>query len=469
MLVVVRGAWIGWLVVVMCGCDCYSSRHPGATGGDGIDSDGTDSSDADAGADAGSAVRDAGGDSGPATDGGAEDAGTDPSEPIRLDEALYAWEPHVAMDGAGNATVAWAQSDGVQSRRWEPLTGWTDTEAIGPGDSARVDFNARGDGVVLWRDSDANRTRARMWDPGAGWLVDEAIGSGQGFGEVAIDGSGNVVALFDWSYSDTDRVQTARYEPATGWSDAVLVEPYATDTRMPAIAANEAGDFVGVWTHFEGEHETLWASRWDEAAWSAASPIDSLDGTHPKVSVDGAGNGLVVASVYDDDGDFAIWGTAFPLGEIPGEPEYISSCDGTTTVAIASASDGTAFAAWEAALDVQAILYDPVTGWGDITRIDGGSGNTDLYEALRIAADDVGGATVVWSQEEEGDANLGVWVSRYVADEGWTDAVRIDPAEDGSATRPDVAVAPDGTAAVVWAFRPNGSDRSQVWAAILPP
>ncbi len=450
-------------VVVLVGCDCYSMRpggpdEPGLEGRDAAS--GEDARPPDAGADASprdaSQTGDAGGDGGVAV-----------SDPIRLDEGDYAHHPRVAMDADANAAVVWAQTDGVVARRWQADVGWTDAEALGPGDEARVDLNARGEGVALWRDMGGAATHARMWAPGAGWLVDDEIGPGDGPGEIVIDGSGNAVAVFNWGYAG-ERVESARYEPATGWTGSSPVEPEGVVARMAVVAGNERGDVVGVWTHLLGEGESLWSARWEDGAWPPSTQVGSQDLiAYPRVAVDGAGNAFAVWPNYDYyGGGPAIWTSRQEPGGDFGEPEYLGAGDGTISVAVAAASDGTAFAAWESGTDVVAARWEPVGGWGEIQNLDGRPGKTDLYEAIEVAADDAGGARVVWSQDEEG--GLGIWSSRYRAGEGWLDPLRVDPSEEGDASWPDVDVAPDGTAAVVWQLA-RARDEMEIWGAILAP
>jgi hypothetical protein len=458
------------------GCDCYSSRPTDGGDGPGLDTRDAGGEDEDGGGDdvdAGSIPTDAGTpkDAGSiddaAPDSGEFDAGPIDKGPLRLDDGDFANHPKVAMDGDGNATVVWGQRDGTAARRFEPATGWLDTEELGPGIDPHVDFNERGDGVVVWRDIDARLTYARIWSPGAGWLVDDELGPGGNFVEVAIDGDGNAIALFSSVDADgTEHVHSSRYEPATGWSAEELIDDASLYTRTGAVAVNEAGDFAAVWTRFSDVDETLWTSRWSGGAWTAASQIGSQPSVaRPRLAVAGSGDAYAIWDASEGEVGGVWTAREIASGDF-GAPEYLAEMgDGTTSVAVSAASDDSAFVAWEDGSEALSARANPGEGFGDVWNLRGPDGATDRYEAIDVAADEVGGATVAWSQDDGG--SLGIWTNRWIAGLAWGDAVRVDPVEEPDDSHwPDVDVAPDGTAAIVWQ---DADGFSGVWGVIVEP
>lgn len=471
-------ARMGWLVVLWCsGCDCYSSSQPGDDGGirdgDAAVPPRRDGGPIDAGRD--DAATDASGpDAALVLDGGDVDSGADAgagvdggvvveAEAIQLDQGI-SFGPQVAMDRDDNATVAWFGGLGVVAKRWESGA-WMETEVLGSGDDVRVDFNAGGQGVATWRDRVGQATAASLFEPGVGWLPQGAIGPGGNgsTGEVAIDGGGDVVALFDWSYSDDHRVQTVRYEPATGWSEASLLEPWDVNTRMPDVEANEAGDFAGVWTHLVVDAETIWASR-EAGRWEPPVQLSDAEGTfYPQVTLDGAGNGLIVWG-QNDGNAYSIMASWQPEGGGFAEPEVVGPFDGGLILSASTAFDGTTFVGWVGGSDARVARRDPFGGWEPAESFDLlGAGSS--VDAVAVAADEGGGAIVAWAQGEAGLYH--VFWSRYVGDDGWTDGIEVLPAFGGEARALSIAAAPDGTAVVAWEVWDGVS--FHVWATVLLP
>jgi hypothetical protein len=475
-----------WAVAVatLGGCDCYSVHPTEDDDGPGIvdpDAAADDAGRDDAGLDAGrasdSGSEDAGGedagvamDAGPA-DAGAEDAGADEdggivivgTDPLQLSEPLvHSRRPRVAIDDRANATVVWFDNARVFAKRWE-RGAWTENTDFGPGNTPMLDFNAFGDGVVVWEAWDSSATMARFFAPGAGWLLSEELAPGGTIPSVAIDGDGNAVALFSWNRHQPDRpLRTARYDFGVGWQDASILEEAEIWAVSPVVAANEAGDFVGAWVR-DAQRNALVASRHDDG-WEPAEYV--ANGGSPKVAVDRHGN-TVLAWLAGD----SVQAARQPAGEDYDEPEVVGLTGfafGTDTMDMAASSDGIAFVVWagpgEGDIGVVPVLAsrgEPDDEWEEPVRIDTLDGEV---REIAVAADEEGGAIAVWSQADGGTFHI--WASRYLDRLGWLDPVRVDTIDD-HAIELGLDVAPDGTAIVAWESFHEGP--AKIWARILVP
>ena len=85
--------------------------------------------------------------------------------------------------------------------------------------------------------------------------------------------------------------------------------------------------------------------------------------------------------------------------------------------------------------------------WGLPERIDRMDPENSLQEATELAANRRGSAIAVWM-----DWNGGVWTNHYTDSKGWGTSEQIETGEGyvSSYTPPRLAIAPNGTAMLVW-------------------
>ena len=137
---------------------------------------------------------------------------------IETDDSVDASYAEVAVDESGNAVVVWLQWDGIRGDLWSNRyvvgSGWGTAELIETDDSgstgsAEVGVDGNGNAVAVWYQSDG--TRFSIWSNcyvvGSGWGTAELIETDDtgnaGIAQIAVDGSGNAVAV--WYQSDGTR------------------------------------------------------------------------------------------------------------------------------------------------------------------------------------------------------------------------------------------------------------------------
>lgn len=181
------------------------------------------------------------------------------------------------MDSEGNAIVVWNQHDGAHlnlwARRYVPATGWDAATLIetgsGAADSPDVAVNPSGKAIAVWRQQDGVRTNiwANHFVPGTGWGTATLIDVGGGRAEsprVALDHSGNAIAVwYQWD-GRSDRIQVRRYIAGTGWDSAAAVSIDSEwNADSPSIAVDSCGNAIAVWSQFDGTRSNLWAIRFE--------------------------------------------------------------------------------------------------------------------------------------------------------------------------------------------------------------
>ena len=127
--------------------------------------------------------------------------------------------------------------------------------------------------------------------------------------------------------------------------------------------------------------------------------------------------------------------------------------------------EGNTFAVWEQATgnrtDIWSNRYTRRDQWGEPELIE----TNDDGSATRpqIAVDPAGNAFAVWEQAD-GDETF-IWANRYVVGEGWGDAQPLQTGEITNARNPSVAADPAGNAIAVWIQRDLFSTGELAWAS----
>jgi len=299
--------------------------------------------------------------------------------------------------------------------------------------------------------------------PAAAWLPAAPIASPSlttGSPVVASDAHGHGFAIWQ---QDTDGTGT--------WNIFASVVDIRTHTAgvpirlstpgsaayAPAIAANEAGDAIAVWT--QNSNPSAYAARYDHATglWGAAAAIEppSTNGVQsPQIAMDASGNALVVwqqytgigllravsAQRYDAAAD--TWGTRVLL----------SSADDATAPQVAFDAAGNAMAAWTQG--ASGTTFQPtVSRWSASTQTWSTPSGVQLAAGgafnpqLAVAAN--GDAALAWSQDQL-NGMIGLEVSRFsAANATWSTAQPISGGT-GTSNWGQVKMDPAGNILLLW-------------------
>ena len=185
--------------------------------------------------------------------------------------------PHVALDGAGNAIAVWHRPDGswdsIWSSRYVAGTGWgapvlIETDNTNSAREARVAFDTNGNAMAVWIQSDGlrNNVLANRYTAGVGWgsaVLIETDNAGPAMeARIVFDGSGNATAV--WSHRDaagfTTNIRANRWTAATGWGTSVLIDNFPDVARAPQIGVDGLGNVVAVWAQEDIPRTNIWAN-----------------------------------------------------------------------------------------------------------------------------------------------------------------------------------------------------------------
>jgi len=361
---------------------------------------------------------------------------------IETNNAGSAANPQLSFDASGNAFAVWEQYDGTRfniwANRYTAATGtWgaaalIETDNAGQAYSPQVVIDSSGNATAVWHQSDG--TRYHIWTnrykvSTGTWGVAvkiETDNSGDAeYAEVAVDASGNVVAVWQQSQGSAREIWSNRYTAASGtWGIAVQIEGLS-NSNSPKVAIDASGNAVAVWSRFNSSYFNIWSNRYiaSTGTWGTAQLIETDtmgNSVSPQVTIDVSGNVI------------AVWSKS------AANPNDI----------------------WSDRYTICSNRYKAATNtWGTSERID--SDNTGSATGPQVAIDASGNAVVVWYQYD--GTRYNIWSNRYnAATKTWGTAIIIEADNSGSAYLPQVATDASGNALVVW-YLFNGTSYS-LWA-----
>jgi NADH:ubiquinone oxidoreductase subunit len=356
------------------------------------------------------------------------------AEPIETNDGR-AYNPKVASDGNGNAIAVWSQYDGTNDNIWANHymsdTGWGKAVLIGRDNLGnayypQVAMDSSGNAIAVWhqRDGGADSIWANRYLSGQGWGIAETIETGTLTAidpQIAMNSSGYAIVV--WSYQHdgtTNNIWANRYQPDRGWDGARLIGKNAGYASYPQVDVDGHGDAIVVWSQTDGPNDNIWANRyrfakgWDKG-WGDATLIetDHGDAYYPQVAMDGSGNAIAVWSQTDGPND-----------------------------------------------NILANRYISATGWGGATLIE--TNNLGNASGPQVAMDDGGNAIVVWSQTN--GIKKSIWANRYRSGmgAGWDKAGLLEVKDLGDASYPQVGMDSYGNAIAVWSQYDGANDN--IWA-----
>lgn len=344
---------------------------------------------------------------------------------IIQDETGNAQFPSVGLDNDDRALVIWQQAPhaGVYFTRHSPELGW---EAPGPVDSVDSSFESdgalavapNGQAVTLWKSDGIIEGSASA--PGQPWSIPTQVSAPSPYDAFNprpfLGPNGDGFAI--WSIVSSS-LWSRRYVPGVGFADPELITDTVADSDSPRVAVAADGSAIAVWHRYYAGHGDIWHSHYGvDEGWSAPAELDQTEDPFlfdPQIGMDAQGSAIVIWRQASDD-FYDIWSRR----------------------------------------------YEPDLGWTDSELIELATGQS---EDPALAVSSTGHAVAVWSlgRDAQPGLDLDVWANRYTPGEGWGISQQIEYTFRGVAGPPDVGIAGDGTATVVW------GDAQDIWCRVLTP
>jgi hypothetical protein len=266
------------------------------------------------------------------------------SAPHTDGDGLSAFGPVVGLDDAGNAIVAWLQSETTAIARNAWITRysantWNAPTQLSDGihnvEEIEMAMNSTGEATVVWRQDTYTYAEymeaggynvPNMWAArysGSTWSAPSLIGdqSLAGFDgcegiNVAMNAGGEAVAAWRQHKGSVNSIAANVYKPGqpSPWLSAPLTIASTSfgDVAHPSVDLSDAGDIFVGWAQgstIGWDEETAWARRFVAASATWDDPLQlsivSSSVHAPLVAADSAGNGY--AMWYETGAE---WGTS---------------------------------------------------------------------------------------------------------------------------------------------------------------
>jgi hypothetical protein len=226
------------------------------------------------------------------------------------------YESHAAIDAQGDALVVWTGWDGANTRIEESQRptggGFGTTQFLSPAGTnaseAQAAYDATGDALAVWtyRGSPVYTTQGSYRPAGGSFGTVQTISgapltTGTEEPQVAFDASGEGVVLWSQSNGSEPSVYTSVRTPGSAgtFSTPTTINPSGQETFDPRLAGDDQSGTVASWKTFNGIANTVQATV--RPAGGSFAPATTLSGEAPEesapaVGIDGQDNAIAVWS-----------------------------------------------------------------------------------------------------------------------------------------------------------------------------
>jgi hypothetical protein len=361
----------------------------------------------------------------------------------------------LAMNGDGDAIVAWLQFDGSDEQvyiseyrngSWTHPSSLTDDHISIDGQDAyevEVAMDEDGNTLVVWNQYDGTEDQIYFSEYRDGtWthptsLTDDHIsidGENAYEGEVAMDDNGNAIIAWIQHDGTNDQVFIGEYRDGTWSFPSSLTDDHISidgqDSYDVEVAMSNAGNAVVTWIQYDGSNDQAYRSKYRNGTW--IHPTDLMtdhfspageDVYNIELAMDNLGDAVITWEQYDGDHD-QIYMSELRDGTWtnPTDLEDTISFAGTSAEdepAVAMDDNGNAIIAWSQNLFSAGVVYISEYRNGSwvhptfadfVGPLDKNGRDAD---DVAVAMSNNGEAIIAWEQDEPGDDYDVLFVSEY--------------------------------------------------------
>ncbi len=191
------------------------------------------------------------------------------------------------MDASGSGFAVWAQVDlvnavyDVVANRYQKQTSqWSGATVVDGGNVSAnppvIAMDGLGNAVVAWKTSPGDDIMVTRYSAGAGtWATPIRVDTGtpaSSLPRVAISMNGNAFVVWQQSDGVATSLWANRSTATSGWVGASVVETASEPAGNPHVATDSRGNFMVVW----GQGSSDWSRRYVAGAgWDTPASFDA--------------------------------------------------------------------------------------------------------------------------------------------------------------------------------------------------
>ncbi len=337
-------------------------------------------------------------------------SGWETAQIIGVSEQEISAAPQIAVDNEGNAVAVWIQvskENSAASEIWgayyDSESGWNSSEYIAGQQEGqliavnmpKIVMNGVGRAVVAWQQQEVIEgispydMRIDIWARpysvnDGGWggikrIETDDIGNAKSVQMTAFN-DGSVLAVWQQFDGARDNILANQYTLDEGWGHATLIESDNNGgMHSVQITSDHLGNATAAWVQ-EGITKVVWSNHYTSVSgWGMAEPIESSGSDYL--------GSVRIASEGSDGHTVAVW----------------HSSDGVDSNILAS-------------------RYTVDEKWSPIEIVN--TKNSDSKISPRIASNEAGYSTVLWSQSDNSGYSL--WSNTHTSNAGWGEAKQVE-------------------------------------------
>jgi PKD domain len=337
-----------------------------------------------------------------------------------------------------------------------------------------VAVDPAGDAVAIWERHVGGKEIVEVTERPAGgdWSEPETLslpGEEGQRSQVAIDTSGNAIAVWITGESSTDYVVRSAARPPDGeWSKPEDVSDSISEAVTPQLALDAGSEAVAVWTAFDAGDRILQGAvrstdgEWSEpddlsAAGQFVSPLEA-----PDVAIDASGEAIAVWTLEGSD-DIVQAAVRAAGGDWAGAEDLSGAGEDAGEPVVAMNQAGEAVAAWTDFDSSDIVKASIRPSGGDWAAADDLSAPGQDAGQADVALDETGRAVAVWHRFNGSDFIIQGSVRPAGGD--WAGADDLSSTGHG-ATEPNVAMNVAAGAVAIWRRSDGANERVQ--ASVRP-
>jgi hypothetical protein len=258
----------------------------------------------------------------------------------------------------------------------------------------QIRINQNNYAVVIYASTTNNNLHSATLVPGSTWSLLTVTSSTVISPQVAIDGTGNAVAI--WSTGSSIVASSLAYQASSWSATPTQLDAGGQTTATPAIAMNASGQTVAVWVRNDpttGNPSIQAATSTFGGSWSTPQTLSNtaFSSSTPVVGIDSSGNTF---AVWNENG--VIQTSKASFGGSWSTETALSTGTSSSAPQLAVNSGGQAVAVWVngATSTIQASRYS--SGSWEASAHDISASDTVINP--QVAIDPSGNSTAIWSE-----------------------------------------------------------------------